>query len=141
MDIQSHTMYRIKYLLGSLITVFSLVYLLFGIVGWYNGGTQFSDILTCFIVGSLHIMGGGWLLVSSLKDYRKETTRVDAIVRHLIRTNAGRVVVTDLARYAEITEEDAREYLERRSQTDVVFLIEGRGGRDTFFFGQQYWNN
>ena len=46
-----------------------------------------------------------------------------------------------IARYAEIPVEDARAYLERRSQTDVVFFIEGRSGHDTFFFGQQYWNN
>lgn len=134
-------MYRIKYLLGTLLSVFSLVYLLFGIVGWYNGGVQFSEILTCLVVGSLHIMVGGWLLLSSHKNYRSEAKRVDAIVRHLIKTNAGHVVVTDLARYAEIPEEDAREYLVKKSKTDVVFLIEGRGGRDTFFFGQQYWNN
>lgn len=134
-------MYRIKYLLGSLIAVFSLVYFLFGIVGWYRGDATNIDVLTCFIFGSLHIGGGAWLLLSSLREYRFERQRVDAIMRQLIRSNAGRVVVTDLARYAEIPEEDAREYLERRSQEDVVFLIEGRNGKDTFFFGQQYWNN
>ncbi|MBC8124162.1 MAG: hypothetical protein H7X70_00380 [Candidatus Kapabacteria bacterium] len=134
-------MYRIKYLLGLLITVFSVVYFALGIVGWQNGEARFLDILTSFVIGSLHASIGGWLLLSSLRDYRSETKRVDAIMRHLIRTNAGRVVVTDLARYAEIPEEDARAYLERRSQTDVVFFIEGRNGHDTFFFGQQYWNN
>ncbi len=134
-------MYRIKYLLGSLIAIFSLVYFLFGIVGWVRGDMSTSDLLTCFVLGSLHVAGGGWLLLSSLREFRAERQRMDAIVRHLIRVHAGRVMVSDLAHVAEIPEDDAREYLERRAQRDVVFLLQGRNGRDTYFFGQEYWNN
>ena len=134
-------MYRIKFILGLVVTACSVAYFALGVVGWLSGQAQFLHILACFVIGSIHVAIGGWLLLSSLRGYRAETKRVDAIMRHLIRTNAGRVVVTDLARYAEIPVEDARAYLERRSQTDVVFFLEGRSGHDTFFFGQQYWNN
>lgn len=135
------TMYRIKYLLGTLVAVFSLIYFLFGIVGWIQGSALFADMVTCFVLGSVHVAAGGWLLMSSSREYRRESRRVDAIMHQMIKTNAGRIVVTDLARYAEIPEDDAREYLERRSKHDVAFMLEGRNGNDTFFFGQQYWNN
>jgi len=134
-------MFRIKYLLGALISVFSLVYLLFGIAGWVQGSAMYMDILTCFLLGSAHVIIGGWLLLSSRKDFRIENRRVDAILHRMILANAGRVIVTDLARHAEIPEYDAREFLERRSKNDVVFLLEGRNGSDVFFFAQQYWNN
>lgn len=134
-------MYRIKYLLGSLIAIFSLVYFLFGIVGWIRADMSNTDMLTCFVLGSLHVMGGGYLLVSSLRDYRAERTRMDAIVRQIIRSRAGRVAVSDLAHMADIPEDDAREYLERRARYDVVFHLEGRNGRDTYYFGQEFWNN
>mgnify|MGYP000331647202 FL=1 len=134
-------MYRIKYLLGSMVTIFSVVYFLFGGSGWYRGDASFQDVLTCMVLASLHMCGGGWLLVSSLKDFRAERSRVDCLVRHLIRTNGGRVVVGDLARYAEISEDDARDHLERRSQRDVAFVAQGRNGYDVYYFGQQYWYN
>lgn len=105
------------------------------------GDAEFTDLLTCFVLASLHLFGGAWMLLGSLKDFRRERQRVDSIIRHLIRTHHGRVVVADLASYAEIPEEDAREYLERRSKNDIAFVLEGRNGRDMYFFGQQYWNN
>ena len=72
-------MYRIKYLLGSMVAVFSLVYLLFGIVGWVDDGMSYADLLTTFILASVHLFGGVFLLLSSLKDYRAERLRVDKI--------------------------------------------------------------
>lgn len=135
------SLYRIKYLLGSMVTVFSLVYLLFGIVGWYDGTVGFSDLMTCFVLASVHIGGGSWLLLSSLREYRREKKRVESVIRHLIVSNSGRVIVADLARYAEISEEDAREYLEVRAKNDVALVMQNTSGVDVFIFGQQFWNN
>jgi hypothetical protein len=134
-------MYRIKYLLGSMVAIFSFVYFLFGIVGWAMGDASFRDILVCFVLGSLHVVGGVWMLLSSLREYRRQSQRVDAIMRHLIKVNAGRIIVADLARYAEISEEDARTYLEKRSQNDVAFVLENSQGNHIFLFAHQYWNN
>lgn len=135
------SLYRIKYLLGSMVTVFSLVYLLFGIVGWYDGMVGFTDLLTCFVLASVHLGGGTWLLLGSLRDYRREKKRVESVIGHLIASHAGRVIVADLARYAEISEEDAREYLEVRAKHDVAVVMQSTSGIDVFFFGQQFWNN
>ena len=134
-------MYRIKYLLGSMVAVFSLVYLLFGIVGWVDDGMSYADLLTTFILASVHLFGGVFLLLSSLKDYRAERLRVDRSVRYLIQVNGGRLIAADLARHAEITDDDAREYLDKRAQKDVSVVLQNRGGEDVYFFGQQFWNN
>jgi len=80
-------------------------------------------------------------MISGSREYAKEHRRVESIVRHLIRTNGGRVVIADLARFAEISEEDAREHLEKRSKSDVVIVMQNSTGTDVFFFGQQFWNN
>ena len=134
-------MYRIKYLLGSMVAIFSLVYLLFGIVGWIDGTVDFADLLTCFVLASLHLGGGGYLLMSSLRDYRRERRRVDIVVRRLIRMNGGRVLAADLARQADISDDDAREYLSKRAKYDVSFVLQNTTGEDVYFFGQQFWNN
>jgi len=134
-------MYRIKYLLGSLVAVFSLVYLLFGIVGWIDNTVAYTDLLTCFVLASLHLFGGAALLLSSLRDYRQERMRVERSIRLLIRENGGRLLASDLARLADITDDDAREYLERRARRDVSVVLQSRQGEEVYFFGQQFWNN
>ena len=118
-----------------------MVYFLFGGVGWYMGDASFTDILTCFVLGSVHLGGGSWMLIASLRDYRRERRRVDAIIRHLIKSNGGRVVVSELASFAEISEDDARDYLEKRSTSDVAFVTEGRNGHDVYYFSPQFWYN
>jgi hypothetical protein len=135
------SLYRIKYILGSMVAIFSLVYVLFGIVGWIDGTLEYADLLTCFVLASLHLGGGGWLLISSLKEYRVERRRIDTVMRHLIHRNGGRVIVSDLARLAEISDEDAREYLVKRTRTDVSVVLQNTVGEDVYFFGQQFWNN
>jgi len=114
---------------------------LFGIVGWIDGNVEFADLLTCFVLASLHLGGGGYLLLSSLRDYRRERQRVDSVVRRLIRSNGGRVVAGELARQAEISDDDAREYLTKRAKYDVSIVLQNTTGEDVFFFGQQFWNN
>lgn len=134
-------MFRIKYLLGSMVTIFSLVYFLFGGVGWYMGDASYQDILTCFVLASLHLAGGSWLLLSSLRDYRAERERLETVIRHLISSNGGRVPVQDLARVADINEDDARDYLEKRSKSEPSYVSMGRNGHDTYYFGQNYRDN
>lgn len=134
-------MYRIKYLLGSLVAVFSLVYVIFGLVGWIDNQMGYTGLLTCLVLGSLHLAGGSWLLLSSLRDFRRERDRVDTIIRKLIRTNGGRLVAADLAEQAEISNDDAQQYLEKRARFDVSVVMQDAGGDDVFFFGQRFWNN
>jgi hypothetical protein len=134
-------MYRIKYLLGILVTTFSLVYLLFGIVGWVDKTVSSADLVTCFALASAHLGAGAWLLLSSLRQFRAERKQLDALMRHLIRVNSGRVIASELADLAEISDDDAREYLERRSRHDVAVIMQSRNGTDVYFFGQQFWNN
>jgi hypothetical protein len=134
-------MYRIKYLLGILVALFSLVYVLFGVVGWVDGTVKATDLLTCFALASAHIGAGSWLLLSSLRQYRSERRRIDALMRQLIRMNSGRVMASELARLAEISDDDAREYLDRRSRSDAAVIMQTRTGSDVYFFGQQFWNN
>ncbi len=133
--------YRIKYLLGALVASFSVVYLIFGIVGWVDGTVKTADLVTCFLLASVHLGTGTWLLLASLRQYRSEKQRMDAVMRHLIRANGGRVLVSELARVAEISDDDAREYLDRRSRNDVSVVMQSRAGEDVYFFGQQFWNN
>jgi ABC-type nickel/cobalt efflux system permease component RcnA len=134
-------MYRIKLLIGILVAAFSVVYLLFGIVGWVNESMKAADLMTCLILASLHLGIGSWLLFTSLREYRQEHRRVEDVVRHLIESSGGRVTIVDVAKYAGISEDDAREHLERRSKHDVVIIMQNTAGSDVFFFGQQYWNN
>lgn len=134
-------MYRIKMLIGLMVSAFSVVYLLFGIVGWVRADMKAADLMTCFILASLHLGIGSWLLFTSLKEYRQEHRRVEDVVRRLIRSGGGRVTMADVAKYAGISEDDAREHLERRSKHDVVIVMQNTAGADVFFFGQQFWNN
>lgn len=134
-------LYRIKYLLGILVGLFSLVYLLFGIVGWVNGDVTHADLVTCFLLASVHIGAGTWLLFTSLSQYRIERRQLDTATQYLIRQQNGRIAPADLARLVEISEEDANEYLEQRSKYDVAVKMSSRTGNEVFFFGQQYWNN
>ncbi|MBI2793479.1 MAG: hypothetical protein HYX66_02370 [Ignavibacteria bacterium] len=134
-------MYRIKLLIGILVAAFSSVYLLFGVVGWEHESMKAADLITCFILASLHLGIGSWLLFTSLSEYRREHRRVEDVVRRLIDSSGGRVTIADVAKYAGISEEDAHEHLERRSKHDVVIVMQNTAGSDVFFFGQQYWNN
>lgn len=134
-------MHRIKLLLGLLLIAFSLAYLLFGWVAFNNGTAQFMNVLICFTIGSAHVAVGGYLLANSIRERRREMERIDLVIRHLVKTNAGRVSVSDLSMFAEVPEEDAREYLRKRSISDVSVVISGSGRGDVFFFGQQFWNN
>lgn len=134
-------LFRIKYILGSMLGIFSLVYMLFGIVGWSKGDATFQDLLTCFVLASIHVMLSGWLLVSSMRAYRSERARLDTVIRVLSERHGGRVTVADVASLAEVSEDDAREYLEQRSKRDEAVVTLGQNGRDVYYFGQQYWNN
>lgn len=134
-------MYRLKMLIGSMVAIFSVVYLIFGIVGLIRQDMRSADLMTCFFLASLHLGIGAWLLMNSLRDYRREHRRVEEVVRYLISSNGGRVTITELALFAGISEDDAREHLERRSKHDVVIVMQNTAGADVFFFGQQFWNN
>ena len=80
-------------------------------------------------------------MLSSLRDFRRERDRVDSIIRKLIRSNGGRLIASDLAEQAEISDDDAREYLEKRAKFDVSVVMQDSGGDDVYFFGQRFWNN
>lgn len=134
-------MFRIKYLLGSMMTIFSLVYMLFGIMSWLRGDAEARDVMTCFVLASIHCIAGSWLLVSSLRDYREERRRIEAAVQHIMALRGGRVTVAELADVAELSQDDAREYLERRTQVEVVVRTPGRAGEEQYFFGGDYRNN
>ncbi len=134
-------LYRIKYLLGTLVALFSIIYLLLGTVGWLDGTVSGGDLITCFALASAHLAAGTWLLLSSMRQYKLEHRKLESIVRHIIRVNNGRVHASQVARMAEITEDDAREYLEKRISKDVAIMIQSNTGSDVFFFGQQFWNN
>jgi hypothetical protein len=134
-------LYRIQYLLGAMLGIFSLVYLLFGIVGWVDGEASFQDLLTCFVLASIHIVASAYLFIASVRSFRRERARLEAVIGLLAERNAGRVTVMDVAALAEVSEDDAREYLAKRAKTHATVITEGRNGKDTYFFGQQYWNN
>lgn len=134
-------MYRIKYFLGAMVAIFSLVYLTFGVIGWVRATSTSSEIVICFTLASLHLASGIWLLLSSVSEERRERRRLELVTSHLIDVQGGRVRVSDVARYAEVHEDDAREFLEKRAQHEVSYLHRGRNGRDLFYFGQQFWNN
>ncbi len=134
-------MHRIKSILGSLISVFSLVYFLFAIVGWVQGGSLATDVLTCVCLGTCHIAVGAWLVLGAVREQRAEARRIEEVLRTIVASRGGRIRVEDLAWYANITEDDAREYLEKRRLTDVIFHLGGRNGKETYYFGQKYWNN
>lgn len=134
-------MYRIKYLLGSLLAAFSVLYFIFGVAGWMHASSADTDILVSFLLGTIHVAGGSWLLLSSMVERKREKRRLDHVIAQLIEANGGRVVVSDVARYADVTEDDAREYLDRRAAHEVSYLHRGRNGRDLYYFGQRFWNN
>jgi hypothetical protein len=134
-------LYRIQYLLGSMLGIFSLVYMLFGIVGWYDGQASFNDLLTCFVLTSIHAVAAGYLLIASIRSYRRERARLETVVRVLQERHHGRVAVIDVASLAEVSEDDAREYLsERATQHEAVATL-GRHGTDAYYFAPQYRNN
>jgi hypothetical protein len=124
-----------------MMTIFSLVYMLFGIMSWLRGDAEARDIVTCFVLGSIHCIAGSWLLVSSLRDYRDEKRRIEDAVRHIAALRGGRVTVAELADIAELSQDDAREYLERRTHVDVVVRTPGKQGEEHYVFGGDYWKN
>lgn len=134
-------MYRIKYFLGAMVAIFSLVYITFGVIGWLRGTSSSSEIVVCFALASLHLASGTWLLLSSLSEYRRETRRLDMVISRLIEVQGGKVLVSDVARYAEVHEDEAREYLEKRAQHQPTYMHRGRNGKDLFYFGPRFWNN
>jgi len=134
-------MFRIKYLLGSMATIFSLVYMLFGVTSWFSGRAEVSDIVTCFVLAGLHFSAGCLFLIGSARDLRAERRRVDVAIDRLISTHGGRVSVHDLASLAELSVEDARVYLDKQARVEVTFRVENERAPDTYVFGRQYWNN
>jgi hypothetical protein len=134
-------MYRIKHILGSLVAVFSLVYLVFGIIGWIDERVTYTNLMICFVLASAHLGGGGWLIMAGLRDQRRERSRVDQSIRMLIRQNAGRLSASELSRLAKISANEAREYLDKRAKYDVSVVLQSKEGEDVYFFGQQFWNN
>ncbi|MBU3742280.1 MAG: hypothetical protein FGM24_08345 [Candidatus Kapabacteria bacterium] len=134
-------LYRIQYLLGAMLGIFSLVYILFGIVGWLSSDASFQDVLTCFVLASIHVVAAGGLFIASIRSYRRECARLETVVRVLQERHAGRVTVADVAALADVSHDDAREYLVRNANTRDVVITEGRNGNDAFLFGQQYRNN
>jgi hypothetical protein len=134
-------MYRIKLAVGVLTSVFSLVYLGFGTSLLFQPKPETSYVVLCLVLGSIHVAAGAGLLFACVKEYSREKKRIEAVIRHLLRAHDGRVVLSDLARYAELSETDARYYLDKRSKYESVFVAQGVNGSDIYFFGQQFWNN
>ncbi|KXK35344.1 MAG: hypothetical protein IAE64_01315 [Flavobacteriales bacterium] len=134
-------LYRVKYLLGIMVGLFSLVYILFGVAGWLQNTISSANLLMCFALASAHLGASSWLLLSSIRQFKIERTKLDLATRHLIRTRSGRVFPAELSLLADVSEEDAVEYLEKRCTYDVALMMQNRKGTNVFFFGQQFWNN
>jgi predicted HTH domain antitoxin len=134
-------MFRIKYLLGAILAIFSLVYVLFGTVAWVDGRATNSELMLCFGLGSLHAGLGVGLLYSSWREYKRERRRLDTAVDVLLERTGGRIRVRDVARLAGVSDDDAREYLAKRAQREVSFVEEGRFGAEAYTFPQEWWNN
>lgn len=134
-------MFRIKYLLGSMAVVFSLVYGLFGVTSWLSADASYNDVLVCFILTTIHFIAGVILLLNSLKDYRRESLLINAAFDQLVRKRGGRVSVQELADLASVTTDDAREYLLRRSHEAPTFRNVDGVSDESYVFGRGYQYN
>lgn len=134
-------MYRIKYLLGSMSLIFSLVYGLFGVTSWLSSDASYNGVLVCFVLTSIHVVAGVILLLYSLKDYRRESMVINAAFDRIVRKRGGRVSVRELADLASVSTDDAREYLLRRSIEAPTFSNVDGVSDESYVFGSGYPNN
>ncbi len=91
--------------------MFAALYLLFGIVGFEDART-FMDRWTSFALCALHLVAGLALLMSSLRDKRKQDSHVAELIRSLLLVHPT-VSAELLAREANMSIPDAHEYIER----------------------------
>jgi len=134
-------MYRIKYLLGSMAVIFSMVYGLFGVTSWLSADASYKDVLVCFVLTAIHFVAGAVLLLLSVQDYRREKYIIDSAFKNILSKRGGRVTVAELADAASVSADDAREYLMRRSSEAPTFYnLEGES-HESYTFGHRFQNN
>ena len=104
-------MYRIKYLFGIFSVIFGALYLLFGIVGFEDARTL-MDRWTAFVLCGVHVLAGGLLLMSSLRDKRKQDSHISELIRSLLLVHPT-VSAELLAHEANMSVPDAQEYIEK----------------------------
>ena len=104
-------MYRTKYLFGIFSVMAAALYLLFAIVGFEDART-FWDRWTAWILCGVHLAGGGVLLMSSLRDKRKQDSHIAELISSLLLVHPT-VSAELLAKEANMSVPDAHEYIEK----------------------------
>ncbi|GIV54845.1 MAG: hypothetical protein KatS3mg039_1363 [Candidatus Kapaibacterium sp.] len=115
-------LFRTKYLLGIMATVFGLLYLLFGIVGLGSQVATRADQWMPFVLGIVHVALGGLLFWTSSRERHAEQARLVRLLRMVLR-ECPSLSAREFADLAGISPADAQEFLlwaSRRQRTVVV---------------------
>jgi hypothetical protein len=117
--------YRIKYLLGIMATLFGLLYMLIGIVGWQERSTV-VDRWMPFILASLHIGLATLLFWTSSRERLTEHSRLERLLRLVLRDQVS-VSAGQFAELAGISPPEAEEFLRwaSRRRHNLVTITEG----------------
>ncbi len=120
-------LFRTKYLLGIMATLFGLLYILFGIVGMNNQTATVADRWMPFALGTIHLVLGGLLFWTSSRERHTEHMRLIRLLRLALRESPS-LSAGEFAELAGISSAEAQEFLlwASRRQRSVVAVGSGR---------------
>lgn len=118
-------LFRIKYLLGIMATLFGLLYLLVGIVGSSGDSATVADRWMPFILASVHLTLAMLLFWTSSRERRIEHKRLERLLRIALHTHPS-LSMRDFAELAGISPAEAHEFLLWASRRRRVVVAAGR---------------
>jgi hypothetical protein len=119
-------LFRTKYLLGIMATLFGLLYLLFGIVGLSNESASPLDRWMPFMLGTIHIVLGGLLFWTSNRERQIEQLRLVRLLRMALRESPS-LSAREFAHLAGISPAEAHEFLLWASRRRRAVIAVGSG--------------
>lgn len=118
-------LYRIKYLLGIMATLFGLLYLLFGVVGLSGDSVAIADVWMPFVLASIHLGLATLLFWTSHRERRSEHSRLERLLRLALRQIPS-LSAEEFAELAGIAPAEAEEFLLRASRRRRVVAVVGK---------------
>ncbi len=104
-------LFRVKYLLGIMATLFGLLYMLFGVVGLSGAeNVPIADRLTPFLLGGIHLVLALVLFWTSMRERRSEYRRLHRLLR-LILHHQSSLSAREFAELAGISLSEAHDFL------------------------------
>lgn len=120
-------MVRTKFIFGALFLIFSLLYLEFGIVGFFHDGIN-NNTIFCFFICFVHVLVGGGMLLSSHQDRKKQQIFLEKLFITRLQSYPYIISAKDLADKANVAPEVAQNFLRAKAHEISAEVIENNHG-------------